>query len=213
MNNGLSSEKLQKRVIVYIDGFNLYEGLCEQGWRKYLWLNLETFSESLLTNGQKLAQVKYFTTRVSHPFEKRKRQSTFIDALGTLPKLRISYGRFKPDEKTCERCSAIVHYQTEKQTDVNIASEMLIDTFNKEFETAILVSGDSDLVAPVKYIRSLSDGRSIVVAFPPKRESYELESVATAAYRIVKKKFRDNQFPETVVLSKTISLKKPQEWA
>ncbi len=27
------------RVIVYIDGFNLYFGLKSKGWRRYFWLN------------------------------------------------------------------------------------------------------------------------------------------------------------------------------
>jgi len=28
------------RAIVCIDGFNLYFGLCDKGWRRYLWLDL-----------------------------------------------------------------------------------------------------------------------------------------------------------------------------
>ena len=36
-----------ERVIVYIDGFNLYFGLRSKGWKKYYWLNLKEFSRSL----------------------------------------------------------------------------------------------------------------------------------------------------------------------
>ena len=28
------------RVILYVDGFNLYFGLRSKGWRKYYWLDL-----------------------------------------------------------------------------------------------------------------------------------------------------------------------------
>ena len=48
-----STEKIpENRVIVYIDGLNLYEGLCEKGWKKYLWLNIESFAESIILENQ-----------------------------------------------------------------------------------------------------------------------------------------------------------------
>lgn len=37
-----------RRVISYIDGFNLYFGLKQKGWRKYYWLDLAALSRSLL---------------------------------------------------------------------------------------------------------------------------------------------------------------------
>ena len=53
------------RVIVYIDGFNLYFGLKSKGWRRYFWLNPQKLIENLLKPGQKLVFTKYFTARVS----------------------------------------------------------------------------------------------------------------------------------------------------
>lgn len=29
---------MPERVIAYVDGFNLYFGLCEAGFRRFLWL-------------------------------------------------------------------------------------------------------------------------------------------------------------------------------
>ena len=40
-------------------------------------------------------------------------------------------------------------------TDVNIAVEMLADAFHNEYDTAILISADSDLSAPIKKVKSL----------------------------------------------------------
>lgn len=54
------------RVIVYIDGFNLYFGLKSKGWRRYFWLNPQRLTENLLKPGQKLVFTKYFTARVSN---------------------------------------------------------------------------------------------------------------------------------------------------
>ena len=38
----MSSEKLSQpqRVVIYIDGFNLYFGLREKGWKNLYWLNV-----------------------------------------------------------------------------------------------------------------------------------------------------------------------------
>lgn len=55
---------MPKRTIIYIDGFNLYFGLLEQGWKKYLWLNLVDFSKSIIPNANKFIKVKYFTSVV-----------------------------------------------------------------------------------------------------------------------------------------------------
>jgi hypothetical protein len=37
-----------KRVAVFVDGFNLYHGMHEAFGRKYLWLDLQALSLSLL---------------------------------------------------------------------------------------------------------------------------------------------------------------------
>ena len=39
---------MAQRVIVCIDGFNLYFGLKEMGWRKYYWLDFVALSNNLL---------------------------------------------------------------------------------------------------------------------------------------------------------------------
>ena len=48
-----------ERVIAYIDGFNLYYGISDKGWRRYLWLDLAALTRSLLVPGQQLAATKY----------------------------------------------------------------------------------------------------------------------------------------------------------
>ena len=70
------------RVIVYIDGFNLYFGIRGSGLGRYLWLDLCEFSSGLLKSGQKLEAVRYFTARVARPESKRRRQNAYLD--GTI---------------------------------------------------------------------------------------------------------------------------------
>ncbi|MEJ7594397.1 MAG: NYN domain-containing protein [Planctomycetaceae bacterium] len=77
------------RTAVYIDGFNLYYGLKEKNWRKYYWLDLWAFAESL-ANGRQLVSVKYFTADVGGGGGKVLRQQTFLNAITAhVPQVEI----------------------------------------------------------------------------------------------------------------------------
>ena len=202
----------EKEVIVYIDGFNLYNGLKDQGWRKYYWLDVTKLASALLTDDQRLVVTRYYTTRIAHPYEKQKRQSIYIDALETLADLSITYGKFQKDNVTCERCGAIVHYDVEKQTDVNIASDMLVDASEGKFDVAILVSGDSDLCSPIRNILRLYPQKMVIAAFPPMRQSAELADVATKGIDIFKRAFKMSLLPAQLASKKGYLLNQPIEW-
>ena len=57
-----STQDMKRRVIVYIDGFNLYYGLVKGTLWK--WLDLVALARSLLRDDMELVGVKYFTSRV-----------------------------------------------------------------------------------------------------------------------------------------------------
>lgn len=201
-----------QRVIVYVDGFNLYFGLCERGWRKYLWLNIQNLSLLLLHENQHLEHVKYFTSRVRNNPEKVRRQSLFLDALATLDQFTIYYGKYLIDKKTCLYCGKTSLVPSEKMTDVNIAVELLGDAYKDEFDTAILISADSDLLGPLKAIRTLFPQKRLVVAFPPCRSSWALQNQAHGFFTIGESKFRKSQFPESFANLEGFVLKRPEEW-
>ena len=145
------------RVIAYIDGFNLYYGMRSKGWRRYYWLDLNRLSERLLRSGQTLAGVKYFTARVlpdENSVGKARRQNIYLEALETLPDLSIHYGYYLPKTQRCSDCGATWQTYEEKMTDVNIAVELLGGAQGYAFDTAILVSGDSDLTRPVQAVQA-----------------------------------------------------------
>ncbi|MDQ3508032.1 MAG: NYN domain-containing protein [Actinomycetota bacterium] len=64
---------MAQRVAAYIDGFNLYFGLKDRGWKRFYWLDVALLVENLLKPGQELAGVKYFTARISDPPDKQSR--------------------------------------------------------------------------------------------------------------------------------------------
>jgi uncharacterized LabA/DUF88 family protein len=201
------------RVITYIDGFNLYFGLREQGWRKYMWLDLPALSRALLRTDQTLLQTKYFTSRVSGNPGKEQRQSAWLDAINTLPDLSVYWGRFQADRKECRNCHAAAFVPQEKKTDVNIATELLCDAHSDAFDTAIVISGDADLVPPIAAIRRLFPHKKVVVAFPPCRYSAELVLTASASFRIYESYFKKSRLPENVTLLSGTVVTRPPKWS
>jgi len=189
-----------QQVITYIDGFNLYYGLKSKYGRKYIWLNVEALSASLLKQGQVLKKVKYFTAMIRHNPNKEKRQRTYISALKTLPNTEIYYGKYLTNQHTCPNCGNTENIPSEKMTDVNIATRLLTDAFINAFDVAIVISADSDLTGPIKMVKQLFINKKVVSAFPPNRDSFDLKRVASAYFRIGRQKFAKSQFPQIMQL-------------
>jgi uncharacterized LabA/DUF88 family protein len=100
----------------------------------------------------------------------------------------------------------------EKMTDVNIATSMIIDAFQDTFDTAILITGDSDLVPPIKAIHENFKTKRVVIAFPPKRHNASMGLVAKGSFIIGRKKLIDSQFQEEVTSKSGYRLKCPDSW-
>ncbi len=202
------------RVAVYIDGFNLYFGLRDSGLRRYLWLDLLKLSERLLKDTQTLVKVTYFTSRISGPPDKRQRQLSYLEALGTLDSTKFSlvFGKYQDARRDCHACGRSVGVPSEKMTDVNIAVEMMKDAFRDRFDTAILISADSDLCPAVRTIHDLFPRKSVVVAFPPGRCSKEMKSTARAHFVVGRAKLAASQFPERLKRRDGHVLVMPERW-
>ncbi len=201
-----------QRAIAYIDGFNLYYGLKSNGWKRYYWLNIPAMIQSLLKPQQILTKTKYFTSVVTSPPDKSKRQRTFLEALQTLPGIEISYGHFLSSQVTCIKCQHTYTTYHEKMTDVNISVQMVEDASQNLFDLAILVSADSDLVPPIKTIKRLFPTKSIIVVFPPGRTSKALQKVADGTYFINRVTLAKCQFPNQVVKKDGFVLNRPHLW-
>lgn len=199
-----------ERVIIYIDGFNLYYGLRDRGWKKYYWLNLFELGNSLCSSNQTLQRVKYFTSKISKPRDKRRRQEKYLSALGTLSGLSIHYGRYQSFKQHCSNCGRAYYDTNEKRTDVNIATHMLVDAFQDRFDTTILISADSDLTLPLKEIVRLFPNKLVKVAFPPSRSSFDLQNVVAISFHIYETKFRRSLFPNRVKLRSGYIINKPR---
>jgi len=202
----------QERVMAYIDGFNLYFGLKSKDWRRYYWLDLQKMVQNLLKSNQVLDYTKYFTARISGPPDKQKRQTTYIEALETLPNFQTFYGKYQNIPRTCRRCDYREVVPIEKMTDVNIAVELLSDAFRDLYDAAYLISADSDLVPVIASMRSLFPQKRVIVAFPPGRYSRDLANKARFSLIIGRRTIAKSLFPPEIMKTDGFILKCPELW-
>ena len=98
----------------------------------------------------------------------------------------------------------------EKGSDVNLATYLLLDGFQKDYQMAIVVSNDSDLVEPIK-LTSTELGLEVGVLHPHRRHVKELAQAAKFYRPIREKVLKVCQFPP--VLTDTAgTITKPTNW-
>lgn len=203
---------------VYVDGFNLYYGCLKGGPHK--WLNLQAFCEVLLPKDD-IRLIRYFTALVSarpDDLDKPQRQQTYLRALGTIPNLRIHYGHYltnkvrmaiaEPKRRGPKTIQVIK--TEEKGSDVNLATYLLLDAFERRCDTAVVISNDSDLKEPVKIARTvLGLQLGVMNPHPARSRSRTLEATFFKQVRI--SALAKCQFPEVFRDAKG-EFRKPAGW-
>ena len=140
------------KTIAYIDGLNLYYGAVKN--RPALkWLNPQAMLAKLFPQ-ENISLIRYFSALVmSTPADPDapERQAVYFRALETIATLvrhegnmaiRTKRGVVLPKSNPPQ--IATIEVFEEKRTDVNIASHLLMDAFENQYDTAIVVSNDSD---------------------------------------------------------------------
>lgn len=120
-------------------------------------------SRLLLAKGVQLGRIRYFTAlvkgRANNP-QQRQRQDIYIRALQTIPNLTVHLGSFQSKPKNMPRYDKLpkiklvkVMKTEEKGSDVNLATYLLLDAFHNDYDSAMVVSNDSDLKEPIRVWR------------------------------------------------------------
>ena len=92
---------MQKKVIIFIDGFNLYHVInAHRNYHKYKWLNLNKLANLYITKNEKIVEILYFTALATWNQSKVKKHKLFIKA-NELNGIRTIYGEFKKRDKYC----------------------------------------------------------------------------------------------------------------
>ena len=205
---------------VYIDGFNLYYRALKG--TPFRWLDLRRLSQALFPSDT-IHRISYFTALVSARPDNpglTERQLIYLRALTTLADLEVYYGTFRsgvirrPLVEPIPGLPAkvLVRNSEEKGSDVNLATRLLVDGFNGEYEQAVIVSNDADFAGAMQYVRD-ELGLKVTLVNPDRRNASpkHLSSSATYVKRLWKSHLRRSQFPDT--LTDAVGLiRKPVGW-
>ena len=204
---------MEKRVIFYVDGFNLYYGLKSKKWKKFYWLDIVSFFEKFLKHYQVLAEVNYFSA-IPISRGKQKRQELFFSANKLNPKFNLFLGKYVDKPITCNSCGNTFTSYEEKQTDVHIATKMIRDIVMNKCDISILISADSDLLPPIDFIREFKPNHKIFVYFPPNRFSIDLKNRTNKYIKLENhiQKFQTSMLKDEIKLPNGYIIERPSKW-
>jgi hypothetical protein len=194
--------------------------------RSLYWLDIPAVVLGQLHPSEECVAIKYYSAprKVSKhirptPEERARleasneRQRILLEALATLPLMDMHLGYYS--EKNPHRCPNCAHrwpFFEEKCTDVNIATQMVVDGYENKFDLAIVMSADADLVAPIKAVQAL--GKSVRLLLPPGRKrAKHLRKVVDDPREITIKTLRGLTLPDTIARQHGLSpLCRPDAW-
>ena len=205
---------------LYIDGFNLYYRALKD--TPFRWLDLRVLAETLFPQDV-IHRVCYFTARLDarpgNPAQPQ-RQQAYLRVLATLPGLEVHYGSFRSGIKRRPLAEpapglprhVLVRDSEEKGSDVNLATRLLVDGFNRDYEQAVVVSNDADFAGAMRYVRDNLGLRVTLVNPDPRRTSpRELADAASYVKRLWKSHLRRSQLPDTLT-DEVGAIAKPVNW-
>ena len=206
---------------VYVDGFNLYKRALVGS--PYKWLDIGRMCELILKNYD-IVKIYYFTANVKSPPHdegQAARQQMYFRALKVNPLVEVVQSTFLAKnvympvipwqyELDGTPVKVKVRQFKEKGSDVNIATQMLIDAHTNICDAQFVLTADSDLVRPVTYLKSI--GRIVGLILPNERDSKEIKAAAEPlVYRVRRNVLESSQYPE--VLRDSIGeFSKPIRW-
>ena len=206
------------RANIYIDGLNLYYRALRG--TPYRWLDLGQLVRLLLPR-HRIGRIRYFTALVANrPGDptQAQRQQAYLRALATVPDLTIHYGhllaKIKRRPLVCPpqsgpRTVEILDTE-EKGSDVNLATYLLLDGFNDEYDLAMVISNDSNLMLPIGMVRDHL-GKQVGVFDPSRRRSFELHGAASWYRPLRQGPLSASQFPDTFSDAEGM-VSKPASW-
>jgi len=203
----------------YVDGFNLYYRALKGTPHK--WLDLHALLR-LVFPKNRFDCIRYFTARVKalpHDRNQPLRQEIYLRALRSTSNIKIHFGQFTTHEVRLPLASTVssnkVRYakvlkSEEKGSDVNLATYLIHDGHLGRYETAIVITNDSDLVQPIRIIRE-NLGLAVGVLNPCNQPATGLRNAASF-YRVLRNSAPPKcQFPDTMRDSRG-EFFKPPEW-
>lgn len=174
------------RIAMFVDGWNFYLSLVDAGIKSYGWCDFALLAKQQTQLQNAAVNVKYFTAADEpNPDKISDRQKTIWWQALRYRGFHIIEGRFRSTYFEVEQQVRRDRKKwREKETDTALASHMIADCNKIEpdpdrpgvqlwtpgYDEAVLLSGDSDFVPPVKILVGEPFRRRVLVLLPPNEE-------------------------------------------
>jgi uncharacterized LabA/DUF88 family protein len=141
-----------KRVLVLVDGLNLFHALKELDPEKEN-VDLLGLCQTLVRDpNQVISEIIYFTSITKHLGSKvRDQQAQYLLRL-VASGVHVKLGEFRSQSITCSECRSKFWAHQEKRTDVALASELIKQAFTNRCELIYLFSADSDFLPAIEMV-------------------------------------------------------------
>jgi uncharacterized LabA/DUF88 family protein len=206
------------KIVFFVDGFNLYHALDysqvgpnHDRFRRYKWLNLRKLASLFVGRLDTLEEVLYFTAVAEWDARKAAKHRLFIRAQESEG-VTIVYGEFKRKDKRCLVCRRQYSTYEEKQTDVNIALQLLQYAIKDRYDRAVIISGDTDLIPAIKAVHSTFPTKQIGVIVPIGRSSEDIRKQADFRFKMREHHLATCRFPDIIQLPNNTTLECPLGW-
>jgi uncharacterized LabA/DUF88 family protein len=167
---------MKDRVIIFIDGSNLYHSLKNNF--KRVDLNFAEFTKKLV--GQRHLIRTYYYNVLQESIQRTdgaREQQDFLETLRKTPYLELRLGTTKLSQGI----------PVERGIDVMLATDLLYFASNNSYDIAILVSGDSDFGYTLQVVKNM--GKHIEVAYFENAASRDLLMNADFLHQLDRKFF------------------------
>ena len=202
------------RVVGYVDGYNVYYGLRDKGWERYLWLDYRALFQSQIRTGYELIALKYFTSLGRRQsVASHQRQFLYLDALRAHGGAEVNVsGNFTMKRWKCPSCETWHKRPQEKRTDVAIGVQMVADAYEDRFDAAWLMSADSNLIPAVSMVREQFPEKVVSILIPRGRRSQKLVDTADTAWHLERRRWNQARLPDPVITEDGTVYACPAEW-
>lgn len=202
------------RVSCFIDGFNLYHAIDDMNQEHLKWLDLSgLMHEFVKPDIHEIVDIFYYTAIAAHRPNSALKHREYIIALEHSG-VNVVLGNFKKIPQRCHSCDDTWIRHEEKKTDVNLALGIVEHAFKDAYDSAYVVTGDSDLVPAIKLVKEMRKDRKIkIIGTPGRTQSKELIEVADKKAKIGLIHLENNLFPEYVTNEAGYKIyRRPSDW-
>ncbi len=206
---------IMAQVACFIDGFNLYHVLHECHPAHCKWTNYRVLAEHFLLPGDTLKDVFYFTAHAHWDAGKVARHTAFIKAQEHFG-VRAILGKFKEKYPRCTLCKRKYTSHEEKESDVNLAIHLVSLAYERQYDKAFIVSGDSDFVSAIRLVQAKFPNIRVGVLVPfNSRKPHIATHLRRAAHfhhNIERKHLLSSRLPNVIALESGDTVRCPLEY-